>query len=78
MTKGPIISRTQLETRAGTVVHSDASEMNAPSLDGAKYFLRFVDVASENSRAAHMKSKGGLHICSNVTRNGLQVRQEHQ
>lgn len=56
MRNTPIKSRNILETRPGAVVHSDVAEMNDSSVGGARYFITFIDEASEHQGAGHMKT----------------------
>ncbi len=58
MPHGPMKYRTALTSVPGTVIHTDVAEMNVMPLGSANYSIVFIDEASENVCAAHLKSKG--------------------
>lgn len=58
MTNTQMKSCRHVEVRPGPVVHANVAEFNERSLDGAKYFVIFIDGASGFVRAIHMKIKG--------------------
>lgn len=54
MTNTPMRSRTTLESRLGAVLHIAFAETNVPSVNGAKYFVTFIDKASGHVSACRM------------------------
>lgn len=51
-------TNTALETRSGAVVHIKFEKLDVPSVVGAKYFVPFIDQASEQVSACHIRTKG--------------------
>lgn len=50
-------SPANFETRIGVLLHSGVTEMNVPSVGGAKYFVKCIGEKSGNFSACHVKTK---------------------
>lgn len=57
MTNRSLPLRTHVETRPGSVIPTDVTERNELSLGESRYFVTFVDRASEKMKSFYMKTK---------------------
>ena len=57
MANGSMRLRTTLDSRPGAVVHWDVAQIIVPSLGGNRYYVTFIDEASNYVRAVPLKKK---------------------
>lgn len=58
MTNTPMRARTSISKVPGAVIHTNLAEINVRSLGGAKFFVTFIDEATNYFREMHLKRKG--------------------